>query len=125
VGDDYVPKVWLEWLFDPEGLLAIAKFECQVVGIGKLTKLSACDWWLEGLRVHPQFEGKRIAPRLHKYLLEFWGRNCSGTFCFATVSNREPVKHLAQVNGFQIVGEYSTFKFPLRNTSPIKVAHYP
>jgi len=46
VCDDYVPKVLLERLFDPEGLLAIAKFESQVVSIGKLTKLSACDWWL-------------------------------------------------------------------------------
>ena len=26
-GDDYVPKVWSEWLFDPEGLLAVAEFK--------------------------------------------------------------------------------------------------
>ena len=68
-GDDYVPKVWSEWLFDPEGLLAIAEFKGKVVGFGKLTKLSQHDWWLEGLRVHPQFEGNRIASRLHQYLL--------------------------------------------------------
>jgi len=119
-GDDYVPKVWSEWLFDPEGLLAIAEFKGKVVGFGKLTKLSQHDWWLEGLRVHPQFEGNRIASRLHQYLLELWVKTGSGTLRFATVSSREPVKHLAQVNGFQLVGEYSTFKSIPRNMEEIE-----
>ena len=73
-GDDYVPKVWQEWLFDPQGLLAVAEFRGKIVGIGKLTRLSKQDWWLEGLRVHPEFEGQRIASRIQSYLLEIWER---------------------------------------------------
>ena len=71
-GEDYVPKVWHEWLFDPDGLLCVAELQGKVVGIGKLTRLSERDWWLEGLRVHPQYEGQRIASRIHSYLLEIW-----------------------------------------------------
>ena len=111
-GDDYIPKVWQEWLFDPQGLLAVAEFRGKIVGIGKLTRLSKQDWWLEGLRVHPEFEGQRIASLIQTYLLEVWEKIGSGMLRFATLSSREPVKHLAHVNGFHMVGEYSTFKAP-------------
>jgi GNAT superfamily N-acetyltransferase len=114
-GDDYVPKVWEAWLFDPDGVLAIAELEGKVVGIGKLTKLSPNDWWLEGLRVHPEFEGKRIASHIHEYLLDIWKKIGSGTIRFATVNSREAVIHLALINGFRQVGEYSTFKSTILN----------
>ena len=109
-GEDYLPKAWQDWLFDPDGLLAIAEFRSKIIGIGKLTKLSEEDWWMEGLRVHPQFEGHRIASRIHRYLLDIWEKTASGSIRFATVSSREPVKHLARINGFHVAGEYSTFK---------------
>lgn len=109
-GDDYIPKVWDAWLFDPDGVLAIAELEGKVIGIGKLSKLSPNDWWLEGLRVHPGFEGKRIASHIHNYLLDIWERIGSGKIRFATVNSREAVIHLAKINGFRQVGEYSTFK---------------
>ena len=116
-GEDYVPKVWHEWLFDPDGLLCVAELQGKVVGIGKLTRLSERDWWLEGLRVHPQYEGQRIASRIHSYLLEIWQKIGSGAIRFATSSKKEPVIHLAQVNGFYKVGEYSTFKSPVQRTN--------
>jgi GNAT superfamily N-acetyltransferase len=109
-GEDYLPGTWQDWLFDPHGLLAVAEFRGKIVGIGKLTKLSEQDWWMEGLRVHPQFEGNKIASRIHRYLLDFWEKAASGSIRFGTISTREPVKHLARVNEFQVVGEYSTFK---------------
>ncbi|MFL7892093.1 MAG: GNAT family N-acetyltransferase [Anaerolineales bacterium] len=109
-GDDYIPDAWDEWLLDSDGVLAIAELVGRVVGIGKLTKLSENNWWLEGLRVHPEFEGKGIASHIHKYLLDIWEKSASGKIRFATVNSREAVKHLAEVNGFQRVGEYSTFK---------------
>jgi len=56
-GDDYVPHVWGEWLADPQGLLAVAEHQGRVLGLGKLTRLSEDDWWLEGLRTHPNTKG--------------------------------------------------------------------
>jgi GNAT superfamily N-acetyltransferase len=114
-GDDYVPQVWAEWLRDPEGLLAVAEYAGVVVGFGKLTKLSAAEWWLEGLRVHPEHEGRGIASRLNNLQYEFWLRKGSGIIRMATSSNREAVKHIAQKRGFLSIGEYSTFEATVIN----------
>ncbi len=109
-GEDYVPDVWDDWMADPEGLLAVAESGGKVVGFGKLTRLSDSDWWLEGLRVHPEFEGRGIASHLNDYLLDYWQRIGSGVVRLATSSSREQVKHLSRKKGFQIIGEYTTFK---------------
>jgi GNAT superfamily N-acetyltransferase len=114
-GEDYVPEVWADWMVDPEGILAVAESGGVVAGIGKLTRLSQSDWWMEGLRVHPDFEGRGIASRLNDYLLDYWQRIGSGVIRLATASYREPVKHLSRKNGFQIIGEYSIFKAPITN----------
>jgi GNAT superfamily N-acetyltransferase len=114
-GEDYVPDAWADWMVDPVGILAVAEFGGKVAGFGKLTRLSQLDWWMEGLRVHPDFEGRGIASRINDYLLDYWQRIGSGFVRLATVSSREPVKHLARKKGFQIIGEYSTFKAPISN----------
>lgn len=109
-GEDYVPGAWADWMADPEGILAIAEYQAKVVGLGKLTKLSKVDWWLEGLRVHPIFEGRGIASRLNDYLLNYWQRIGSGVIRLATISKREPVKHMVSKRGFKLIGEYTTYK---------------
>jgi hypothetical protein len=55
-GEDYNPQVWQDWLADTQGLLAVAEHDGRVLGLGKLTCLAAGQWWLEGLRTHPEFE---------------------------------------------------------------------
>ena len=114
-GEDYIPDVWADWMVDPEGILAVAESGGKIVGFGKLTRLSQSDWWMEGLRVHPDFEGRGIASRLNDYLLDYWQRTGSGVVRLATSSSREPVKHLSRKKGFKIIGEYSTFIAPIRN----------
>ena len=109
-GEDYVPNVWAEWLQDPDGLLAVAECGGSIVGLGKLTKLSPSDWWMEGLRVHPDHEGRGIASHLNNYLFNYWLRIGSGFLRLATSSSREPVKHLSKQKGFCQIGEFSTYK---------------
>lgn len=109
-GEDYVPYVWHEWLQDPNGMLAVAECEGLIVGLGKLTKLSASDWWMEGLRVHPDHEGRGIASRLNNYLFNYWLRMGSGYLRLATSSSREPIIHLSNQKGFRQVGEFTTYK---------------
>ena len=111
-GEDYVPYVWSEWLGDPEGLLAVAEFGARVVGLSKLTRLGPAEWWLEGLRVHPDFEGRGFASHLHDYLLDYWQRIGSGVIRLGTASFRKPVQHLCERTGFSKVAEYSIFSAP-------------
>lgn len=123
-GEDYVPHTWDDWMADPDGILAVAEFKARIVGLGKLTKLSDIDWWLEGLRVHPEYEGRGIASRINDYLLAHWQLKGSGVVRLATISKREPVKHMVKKRGFKLIGEYVTYQsqFPRsqKSTSPSK-----
>jgi GNAT superfamily N-acetyltransferase len=117
-GEDYVPHVWAEWLADPDGLLVVAEYGGRVAGLGKLTRLAAGEWWLEGLRVHPDLEGRGIASRLHGYLVGYWERSLGGVIRLATASFRAPVQHLSERSGFHKVGEYTIYTAPAIGSSP-------
>ena len=118
-GEDYVPYVWEERLADSEGLLAIAQYGSAIVAMSKLTQIDTNQWWLEGLRVHPDFQGRGVASRLHEYLLEYWRRHGSGIIRLATFFNREPIKHLAMRSGFHPVASYIQHWSPLhKNLNP-------
>jgi GNAT superfamily N-acetyltransferase len=108
-GHDYVPQVWDAWLHDQDGLLAVAEYGGRVVGTGKLTRLGAGEWWLEGLRVHPEFEGRGIASHIQDYTLDFWRRQGGGTIRLVTGSSRKAVHRLCERTGFLKTGEYTVF----------------
>jgi ribosomal protein S18 acetylase RimI-like enzyme len=108
-GQDYVPQVWETWLNDYNGLLAVAEYGGRVVGLGKLTRLSPDEWWLEGLRVHPRYEGRGIASHLHDYLLDYWERQGSGVVRLLTGSFNQRVQHLCERSGFRKVGEFTFY----------------
>jgi GNAT superfamily N-acetyltransferase len=109
-GEDYVAEVWDEWLNDPYGCLLAAEYENRVVGIAKLSRSSPQDWWMQGLRVHPDFGGRGIASQLHEAILDFWSANCQGAVRLATSAKRLPVHHLCERTGFQKVGEYTYYQ---------------
>lgn len=107
-GEDYVPRAWPDWLADPEGHLAVAESEQRVIGLVDLTRLSVDEWWLQGLRVDPQFEGRGVARQLHDYIVHYWENNHSGVLRLSTY--QPAVRHMCEEGGFAVVGEYSLFK---------------
>lgn len=118
-GHDYIPYVWAKWLADPQGLLAVVEYGSHVVGLAKLTRLSPTDWWMEGLRVHPQYKGRRIASHLNDYLLDYWLRYGAGAVRLVTAAFRVKVHHIAERSGFKKVGEFGTYSAPaLPESSP-------
>jgi GNAT superfamily N-acetyltransferase len=112
-GEDYIPHVWGDWLADPYGQLTIAEYGGKIVGIGKLTRITETQWWLEGLRVHPDYEGRGIASRLHDYHLGLWKRSTGKILRLATNSIRYPVHHLCERTGFHKVGEFALYTAPV------------
>lgn len=112
-GHEYIPLVWEEWLADSEGLLAVAECGNKVVGTGKLTRLSEQDWWLEGLRVHPEYQGRGIAAHLNDYFQDVWLRHGNGNVRLATASTRVKVHHLCERSGFSKVSEITAFLAPI------------
>lgn len=111
-GDDYVPHVWEGWLADSQGLLVVAEYEGRVLGLAHLARLSSEDWWMEGMRVHPEFEGRGIASQLHEYLTSYWLRHGSGTVRLSTASFRQNVHHLCEKQSFHKILEISFFITP-------------
>lgn len=108
-GHDYIPRVWQDWLSDTEGLLIVAEYGGRVVGISKLSRLAPDEWWLEGLRVHPMYQGKGIAAHLHDYLLDYWQRKAGGVIRLATASFNSKVHQMCERRGFRKVLEVSSF----------------
>jgi RimJ/RimL family protein N-acetyltransferase len=109
-GDDYIPYVWEKWLTDRYGLLAVAECQGRIVGLGKLTRHSPGSWWMEGLRTHPEFEGRGIASQIFRYLQYTWQRTGDGILRLATHSENLPIHHICERNGFQRLGELIIYK---------------
>ncbi len=108
-GHDYIPMVWGDWLGDEQGQLVVAQLGSRIVGMGKLTKISNGEWWLEGLRVHPEFERRGIAAHIQTFLLAAWYKIGNGAIRLATNSQRLAVHRICQRTGFKKVAELSSF----------------
>lgn len=106
-GRDYVPGEWERWLQDPVGTVVVAELQDRVVGLARLTRLQPEEWWLQGLRVDPEFQGRGIARRLHMHILAEWEQHCDGVLRLTTY--QPSVKHLCAQTGFSLQGEYSIF----------------
>jgi GNAT superfamily N-acetyltransferase len=109
-GGDYIPLVWDEWMADPEGLLGVAELKGRVVAIAKLTKFRDEEWYMEGLRVHPDFQGKGIAAHVHNYVVETWNRIGSGTIRLATHSENIKVHRMCEQGGFRRIAEFIPYR---------------
>jgi GNAT superfamily N-acetyltransferase len=125
-GHDYVPEVWADWLADPDGCLAVAEWGGRVVGLFKLSLLGPEEGWLEGLRVHPELEGRGFASRLFDYLVKTWERLGDGTLRLATASFRQSVQHLSERSGFARAGEFTPYQAeaqaPGEGVSPLEIS---
>lgn len=110
-GHDYIAYVWQDWLADPAGLLASAEYGGRVVGLCKLSDQGEGEWWLQGLRVDPAFQGQGVASHLHEYILAHWEK-LGGVLRLGTSSARVQVQHLCERTGFAKVMEYISYSAP-------------
>jgi len=111
-GHDYIPQVWDAWLADEDGLLAVATRNERVVGVGKLTHLTPEEWWMEGMRVHPDFQGRKIGAQLFGYLVDQWNVMGTGILRLATSSERFQIHRLSQRFGFRLTTELALLAGP-------------
>jgi GNAT superfamily N-acetyltransferase len=70
-GNDYLPSVFAKWL-NSEGyfLAAVDDEKNKVVGTGKYSILYDNSGWLEGLRVHKDYRGLKIARGIIEALID-------------------------------------------------------
>jgi GNAT superfamily N-acetyltransferase len=108
-GEDYIKYVWQDWLADPEGLLAVGEYGGHTVAMAKLSLVSNGQWWLEGFRVDPNFQGKKGGSHIHEYVDQWWLEHCEGPVRLMTSSKRVQVHHLCERLGYRRVSEISAF----------------
>jgi GNAT superfamily N-acetyltransferase len=99
-GEDYAGDSFHEWLADEQGQFTVVYDGETLVAFGKLSCLSPGEWWLEGLRVHPDHQGRGLARLLHDYALELADEMGCGTLRFSTASTTPATHRLAQTTGF-------------------------
>ncbi len=129
-GGDYIPYVWEHWMADPHGLLAVAEYGGRLAGCYKLSRISDDQWWLEGLRVHPDLWGHGIATRLHAYMLEAWQRLGGGVIRLGTGNDNERTHRLFPHSGFVPAGAAAYFQAealpePCEAFTPLETADLP
>lgn len=109
-GHDYVPRVMDEWLHDPEGLFAVAEYDGHAIACSKVTLLADGQWWLEGFRVDPQYQGLKVGSLIHHYVDEWWLAHGSGVLRLMTNAKNKSVHHLCEDTGFTKVFEVRGYK---------------
>jgi GNAT superfamily N-acetyltransferase len=108
--DDYVPQEWDDWLADPQGKLIVAELGDRAVGLAKLTRITDDQWWLEGLRVSPEYRHRGVAGKLQAHLVREFRQIGRGTLRFGTHSQNEPVHRLAARDGFRHIATYRLYE---------------
>lgn len=109
-GSDYLPFVWQDWLKDRDGMLGVAELGVRVVGVFKLTRFQANEWYLEGLRVHPDVQGRGIAAHIHDYVVETWRQMGKGVLRLTTGSYNVKVHHMCEQSGFKRIAEFIPYR---------------
>jgi GNAT superfamily N-acetyltransferase len=109
-GHDYLPQVLTDWLADPEGefCVAVAGQDGQVIGTAKLTRFGPEEWWLEGMRVDPDYYGLGIGTTLHRHLVRraIVLGNGRGVLRYSTDVENGAVHRMAAESGFRMVARF-------------------
>ena len=109
-GHDYVPDVIDDWLQDSQGIFAVAEYEGRAIACSKITWLAEGQWWLEGFRVDPRYQGLKVGSLIHRYVDQWWLGHGSGLLRLMTSSKNKSVHHLCKSTGFRKLFEVLGYK---------------
>lgn len=108
-GGDYLPRILDKWFSDPYDGFFVATVQDRVAGVAKLTRWAEGEWWLEGLRVDPEYQGQGLSRILHHFMLNQLRQLGSGTVRFSTSGDNDAVRTLAKETGFEQVAEFRLY----------------
>ena len=109
-GHDYVPDVMDDWFHDRRGLFAVAEYAGHAIACAKLTLLAEDQWWLEGFRVDPDYQGRKVGSLIHHYVDRWWLEHGQGVLRLMTSAKNTPVHHLCESTGYTKLFEVRGYK---------------
>jgi len=123
-GEDYLARVFDSWVKD--GNFYVLELEGKVVGTAKLTILPDKVGWLEGLRVHPNYQKRGFGRVLHNFMLhkgkELAEKSVINALEFSTYFlNKESIA-MAKKDGFKVVERFYYIQRPLEEGKEPKLS---
>ena len=100
-GGDRVPALFDAWVTGRTGPFFVAEVGGRVVGMGKLTKITPREAWLEGGRVAPRYRRRGIATALIAHRIAFARDRGFAVIRFSTASDNTPIHKAARRFGFR------------------------
>src|SRR5207253_3858854 len=89
------------WVTGRTGPFFVAEVGGRVVGMGKLTKITPREAWLEGGRVAPRYRRRGIATALIAHRIAFARDRGFAVIRFSTASDNTPIHKAARRFGFR------------------------
>ncbi len=108
-GNDYVPEVFDEWVKEEGFYKAISKE--KIIGVCKYSRRPGGILWLEGLRIHPDYQGKGygsdVADLFHRIVIN---KEHTALRFMTDVTNKKSI-HLAEKRDFTTLIELYHLEF--------------
>jgi hypothetical protein len=102
-GTDYLPLIWDRWLRDRKGLLLTATLDGRPVGVSKISVLAPGEVWLEGLRLHPDVQGRGLVRQINRVTFREAAKLNPRSVRYATGAGNAASRHLGEIRGFWMV----------------------
>ncbi len=99
-------KKFHQWVNDKDGKFIVALSNDVIIGFGKLDKNGSKEWWLGGLRVHPDHQSSGIGGSIYREGLEWLQKNQHGYVRCLTYSNLTPIHKMIAHEGFKHIKSY-------------------
>jgi len=103
-GHDYVPMFFSRWVRD--GNFWIGEVSGRVIGCGKASELAPGEWWLEGLRLDPDWRGKGLGRELSCRILDRTLRLKPRSLRLSTASMNRTSIHIIGEMGFRLLSTH-------------------
>ncbi len=112
-GADYLPELFHRWITDEGCFLGGIHEEAnRVVVVGKYSILSDGSGWLEGLRVHPKYQGMGLAREITMRLLDIAKKDLEVGYIkkvgFSTHISSAASIHLMKQHNFKLAQQHIT-----------------
>lgn len=109
-GDDYIPYIVDRWIGDENGEFTVVENEeKKVVGFVKMDLLRKGEYWLQGIRVHPDFRGEGLGKLMTEYLINTIKSRGYKTIELSTYVENEESIHIIEKYGFKKKASFKIF----------------
>lgn len=108
--DDYIDDVFEAWVREENSFFITAVLDNIPIAISRIVNLGEGEFWLEGLRVDPNYRGLGIGRVFHNHNISLVQSVGGKILRYATGQDNLASQHLALQTGFIRIGIYRRYE---------------